>query len=94
MIVELDEAVLDAADERLAREDIRVSALRRQTRGLAQRRAQVADDIAARHAFPGLFHVVDDVVLVLEIRAVEHHQNSGTNCRARTSGAADRAISS
>jgi hypothetical protein len=42
MIVELDEAILHPGDERLARENVRGSALRRQARGFASTRARCA----------------------------------------------------
>ena len=50
VIVELDEAVLDAGNEGLAREDIGIAALRRQTSGLAERGAEIADDVPLRDA--------------------------------------------
>ena len=48
VIVELDDAVLHTGDERLALEDVRVSTPRSQRPGLAERGAEIADDIPLR----------------------------------------------
>ena len=75
VIVELDETVLHAGDERLALEDVGVAALPRQTSGLTERRAEIADHIPAVHRSTLVLQLVERVVLVFEIRAIEHHQD-------------------
>jgi hypothetical protein len=75
VIVELDEAVLHTVDEGLALEDIGIAALRRKTRGLTEGRTEVANRIPLVDASSLFLHLVEHVVLVLDVRAVEHHQD-------------------
>src|SRR5262249_49849412 len=75
VIVELDETVLHAGDERFMLEHVDVSALRREPARLAQSRAQISNDVPSLGAFTWFFERIERVVLVLHIRAVEHHQD-------------------
>src|SRR2546422_3139389 len=75
VIVELDEPVLDVGDERVALEEVDDAALRMQARGFSERRPKIADDVPALDLVAGGLHVVQRVVDVLEIRAVEHHED-------------------
>src|SRR5450432_1286609 len=75
VIVELDEAAGDALDERLALEDLGIAALRCQAAGLAERSAEVAHDVPMADPFAASLDFVQRVVLVFDVRAVEHHQD-------------------
>ncbi len=75
VIVELDEAARDALDERFALEDLGIAALGRQATRLAERRAEVAHDIPVTNAFAVSLDFVQRVILVLDVRTVEHHQD-------------------
>src|SRR5215468_11058864 len=74
-VIELNEAVCDALDERLPFEDVGIAALRRQAVGLPEGRTKIANHVPVLRAFAGLFHFIENVVLVLDVRAVEHHQD-------------------
>src|SRR6185295_15334669 len=75
VVVELDQAVVDALDEAKTIEEIRVALAGIELRRLAERAADVADDIPPRRTVARRHHFVDGVVRVLEIGAVEQHQD-------------------
>src|SRR5262249_12510025 len=74
-VVEPHEPVLHTDDESLAREDVGIAALRRQTTGLAECGAEIADHVPMLHDDASLADLVKRVVRVLEIGAVEQYQD-------------------
>ena len=74
VIVELDEAVADARDVARAFEQVEIVARRRQAAGASERVADIAHDVPA-FAAAVILELVDGVVRVLQVRAVEHHQD-------------------
>src|SRR5262249_25589527 len=75
VIAELYVASADARDELLVREEFGIAALGIEPARLAERSADIADDIPPRGAFARLLQLVKRVVRVLQIGAVEHHQD-------------------
>src|SRR6267378_2174045 len=75
VIVEFDEPVLDVGDERITLEELDDAALRMQARRFSERGPEIADDVPALDLVARGLHVVQRVVDVLEIRAVEHQEN-------------------
>src|SRR5262245_50157591 len=73
-VVKLHEAVRDAGYERFPIEDIRIAALRSQFASFAERGAEITNDVPAARGLSAL-HIIQRVVFVLEVRAVEHHQD-------------------
>ena len=74
-IVELDLLARDTGDETAAFESFEPVASWIELAGLAERRAEVADEKPSRDAVRRLLHVVDRVVGVLQIGAVQHQQH-------------------
>src|SRR5207249_506981 len=69
VIAELHESVCDRGDEPVALEQAGVAALRLEPPGLAQRCSKITDDVPAVDAVAWLRHLVQRVVVVLEVGA-------------------------
>src|SRR5581483_10208817 len=74
VIVEREEAAGAAGDERRFAEQRRIAAHRRQASGFAERRPEIADD-EPRHGDVALTELIQRVVRVLQVRAVEDQQD-------------------
>src|SRR6266849_1224821 len=75
VIVERHKPAADTADEPNLLEDIRLVLLRVETADLPERRPEIAHDKPIRWFLVPPLDLVQRIVLVLEIRAVEHHQD-------------------
>src|ERR1043166_4471998 len=74
-IVELDVLAVDGGDEAVLLEAFETVAARIHLAGLAERGAEITHDEPVLRAFHRLLELVDAVVVVLQIRAVEHQQD-------------------
>src|SRR5258708_2293314 len=75
VIVETDEAVLDVQDEGTAIEEVGVRARRHEAPSLAECGAQIANHVPAFGSVARLRHLIQGVVDVLEVRAVEDRED-------------------
>src|SRR5258706_5517648 len=75
VIAEDHEPISDADDGGVAFELIRIVPRRSDPTGFAQRRAEIADDVPLRGVTARAADVVQRVVRVLEVEAVEHEQD-------------------
>src|ERR1041385_597440 len=74
-IIELDVIAVDRGDESMLLEALEAVAARVHLAGLTEGGAEIAYDKPARRAFSGFVKFVDAVVVVLQVRAVEHQQH-------------------